>query len=83
MFYDKNISCAFQHLLYWLTQVPSLAPASCRQEDDRNTIIEIPIECASPYKSCEEVFENETADSGYYPIINSDGDTVLVFCSNK
>ena len=41
-------SCSFQHLLYWLTQVPRLSDVLCRSSTSgpgSSTLITIPIHC--------------------------------------
>ena len=84
IFYNPDISCSFQHFLYWLTKVPSLAPLSCRSPEPRakNTIVNVPVHCQSPYTSCSAVFETDpSATSGYYPVINVEGVVTVVYCT--
>ena len=69
--------------MYWLTKVPRLVPLECRDPEPRakNTIVNVPVHCHSPYTSCSAVFETDpSAISGYYPVINAEGVVTVVFC---
>ncbi len=83
MFNDGSISCSFQHLLYWLTKVPTFAPSYCRRESDEiNILIDTFIQCHSPFESCDEVFHNDLAEPGEYPIIGPDDVVEIQECMN-
>ena len=81
LFADETIGCSFQHLLYWLTKVPTFAPAYCRQETDANTVIDAKVHCSSPFISCTEAAESENFELGSYPVIGADDTVELEECA--
>ena len=55
----------------------------CKSPEPRakNTIVNVPVHCHSPYTSCSAVFETDpSAISGFYPDINVEGVVTVVYC---
>ena len=82
LFPDKSFECSFQHLLYWLTKVPTLSPSYCRQEADSNTAIDAKVHCNSPFSSCAEAALTNDFEAGEHPVINDDDSVELKDCGN-